>query len=710
MRYVSTRGGSERTTFEHAILTGLCQDGGLFVPSTIPKIQKQKMLQMRSLSFEELTIEIVTLFVLESDIPRERLRKIVRESFKDFSGSIDDDLGVRFSRNPSCCVPLVVLDKKDRNENDVRIHVAELFEGRTQSFKDISMGFLCLCLEYFLTKRKERASVIVATTGDTGPAAANAIERFCDRVDAWVLYPENITTNQERQMTTLNGDKVNAILVRGCERGCDDIDDACARVFGDEEFVSRNGITSVNSSNIGRILAQLPIYFWCYFRTMHGKVSEKDIENHTMTCVLPTGGMGNAFTAHLAREMGLPMTEIVVANNSNAAAHEIAMTGEIVRRELTETCSNAIDSVAPYNLWRSLYLCCENDTEILRRIQDTFDYYGRATLPKRVLRNFRETFLTTDVSDDETYDAIRYNYKKFNYLVCPHTAVALSATYSLGLNNHDGENAIVVMGTAHPAKFEDAIKTALETNTLPEAAKHPKIEALKMVFQRKRETNIETLEVALRNDIDAVTRARRGKYVNMKKTTRGGGNETTTLSKFKRGNKPEIPAFLVIKSEDDIYGPSAASGGIKKNPRSEGENKAPGEDDDNNNNNNKDKDRSRKKKSSSSSSKTAEELNEEKWNTWTKRLSIVSAIFSIFVVFRNPNRNETFVDSCASSVRRTIANLNKKKRQSKKEKTPSSNETRSVAERRRKLLAKPTIYVRDRVGKARPMNPAFEAE
>ena len=125
---------------------------------------------------------------------------------------------------------------------------------------------------------------------------------------------------------------------------------------------------------------------------------------------------------------------------------EIAMTGEIVKKSKAEkTVASAMDCVMPYNLWRVVYYCAEGDTEILRRIQDTYEFYGHATLPKKVLRNFRETFLTAEVSDYDTFESMKYNLDVHKYLACPHTAVALHAAQSMGLNNHDGENALVVL-------------------------------------------------------------------------------------------------------------------------------------------------------------------------------------------------------------------------------------------------------------------------
>ena len=699
MRYVSTRGGTPKCSLRAAALLNLPNDQGLFVPHAIPKLTIAQLKRFRTLGFQELAFEILRLFVTETDCPKEKLRSIIKRCYKGFEES-------------DVVVPLVVLDRDEDGEDEddgVQIHVAELFHGPTLSVKDISLAFAVQMVEYFLSKKHERANVIVATTGDTGPSTLDAIEKFGNnRIDCWCLYPSGkISEAQERQMTTKRGENVNAIEVKECERGCDDIDDVCAKIFKDEEFVQRNGITSLNSCNILRILAQLPHFFWCYFRTMHGKTTEEEIENHTMTCVVPTGAMGHAFTAQLAREMGLPMTEVVLATNANGAAHEIAMTGEIVKKsKAEETVASAMDCVMPYNLWRVLYYCAEGDAEILRRIQDTYEFYGHATLPKKVLRNFRETFLTSKVSDYETFESMRRNLDVHKYLACPHTAVALHAAQSMGLNNHDGENALVVLATAHPGKFLDAVQIALETDDVPRMTKHKSIEDAKMSFQRKRETNLENLEIALRTDIDATSRARRGRYVNLTKEREAG----VLHKKYLRGNKPAIPAFAEIKNDqgrgDQNPTSSSQMGEIRSStsppsaknaaPASSGVLKEDDEDEE-------DEEEVTSKTKKKPKSKTKQELEQEqlKWTKWTRRLSFLAALVSFHLVLRDPNRTKEipFVDDFGKKANAFVE---------EKKKEIELLFERKKEEKRASKLPKPNVYIRERTGKARPANPAFD--
>jgi len=426
-----------------------------------------------------------------------------------------------------------------------------------------------------------------------------------------------------------------------------------------------------------------------------------------MTCVVPTGAMGHAFTAQLAREMGLPMTEVVLATNANGAAHEIAMTGEIVKKsKAEETVASAMDCVMPYNLWRVLYYCAEGDAEILRRIQDTYEFYGHATLPKKVLRNFRETFLTSKVSDYDTFESMRRNLDVHKYLACPHTAVALHAAQSMGLNNHDGENALVVLATAHPGKFLDAVQIALETDDVPKMAKHKSIEDAKMSFQRKRETNLENLEIALRTDIDATSRARRGRYVNLTKEREAG----VLHKKYLRGNKPAIPAFAEIKNDqgrgDQNPTSSSQMGEIRSStsppsaknaaPASSGVLKEDDEDEE-------DEEEVTSKTKKKPKSKTKQELEQEqlKWTKWTRRLSFLAALVSFHLVLRDPNRTKEipFVDDFGKKANAFVE---------EKKKEIELMLERKKEEKRTSKLPKPNVYIRERTGKARPANPAFD--
>ena len=241
MRYVSTR-GFKYASLEDVILNGFAPDGGLYVPERIPVVAPDTLISWSGLTFPRLAFEVLSLFIEPSDVHPSDLRRLLDESFAAF----DHPDVAPLAKTPDALV-------------------LELFHGPTMSFKDVAMGFLVSLTDHFLRRRNERRNVLVATTGDTGPAAAHAaIGR--DRVHAWVLYPTGgfISDTQERQMTTIDEPNVHAVGVGGCADGGDDLDAVVAKLFADESLREQCGLGSVNSVNWGRVLCQAVHYFWAY--------------------------------------------------------------------------------------------------------------------------------------------------------------------------------------------------------------------------------------------------------------------------------------------------------------------------------------------------------------------------------------------------------------------------------------------------------------
>ena len=241
MRYVSTR-GFKYASLEDVILNGFAPDGGLYVPERIPVVEPDTLRSWSGLTFPQLAFEVLSLFIEPSDVDPSDLRRLLDESFAAF----DHPDVAPLAKTPDMLV-------------------LELFHGPTMSFKDVAMGFLISLTDHFLRRRNERRNVLVATTGDTGPAAAHAaIGR--DRVHAWVLYPTGgfISDTQERQMTTIDEPNVHAVGVGGCADGGDDLDAIVAKLFADESLREECGLGSVNSVNWGRVACQTVHYFWAY--------------------------------------------------------------------------------------------------------------------------------------------------------------------------------------------------------------------------------------------------------------------------------------------------------------------------------------------------------------------------------------------------------------------------------------------------------------
>ena len=481
-RLVSTLGGIEPVGFETAVTRGFAADGGLFVPQSIPTITPDHLEQWSSLSFEALAYEILALFIDESDIPAKDLKSLVEDSYSGF--------------NHTEITPIVPIGPHDDR------FVLELFHGPTLSFKDIAMGFLINCLDYFMAKQSGHMSLLVATTGDTGPAAAHA-SIGKKTLDCWVLYPQGyVSVEQQRQMTTLEADNVHAVGVSGCSDGGDDLDLVVAKMFADDDLRKRLHLSSVNSINWCRVMVQAVHYFYAYFRVV-GKLGEK------IAFAVPTGAFGNLFGGYLAREMGLPVETFICANNTNAASHNLFDQGVFARSDLQQTVSSAIDIVVPYNLWRYLYFATGADSAAIQRWMTDFSKKGSVRLDPADFKSAKQGIVSSAVSDKLTLSMIKEIYQKQGYLMDPHSAVAFAAADSVRADLN-GDTKIVCLATAHPAKFPEVMLRALGSNELPPAGKHPSIEAARKFCQQARQCHYEHLLPALVRSMSAVTERRRG--------------------------------------------------------------------------------------------------------------------------------------------------------------------------------------------------------
>ena len=476
LRFLSTKGGISPVTFDEAVLQGFAADGGLFVPQTIPLVNQQQLESWANLSYQELAFEVLSLFIDNSVIPENDLRHLLEISYSGFE---DEDV-----------IKLVPFG--DNNAS----YIMELFHGPTLSFKDIAMGFLMNVLDYFLKKRKQHLNIILATTGDTGPAAAWAAAGKTT-IDCWPLYPRGMISDpQERQMTTLNADNVHPLGVEGCLDGGDDLDLVVAKLFADEERVKRLNLSSVNSINWCRVMMQAVHYFYGYYKVVE-KAGEKVIFS------VPSGAFGNSFAGYLARSMGLPVETFVCANNTNQALHTAFSKGVFAKKDLIQTVSSAIDICVPYNFWRYLYFSTECDGQKIKRWMNEFEQNGHVDLDKKTLAKIQSEFISTSVPDDQTNATIKAAFNHKNpYLLDPHTAVAVAAVANLDLEISSTAK-IIYLATAHPSKFPQIIQQALGMNDeLPHQARHKSLDDASKVCQHLRLCEIEHLEYAL---VEAMT-------------------------------------------------------------------------------------------------------------------------------------------------------------------------------------------------------------
>jgi threonine synthase len=450
--YVSTRGGVLPQPFDEAVLQGFAADGGLFVPEAIPTLSMDQLADLSRMDYPDLAAAILSLFIDPSVIPETDLARLVADSFSVFDQGRVVDL-VPLNGNPE-------------------LLVMELFHGPTLSFKDIAMGFLIRTMDYLLQKRGDRVSIVLATTGDTGPAAAHAAANRA-AIDCWPLYPKGmITREQELQMTTLSAGNIHPVAVENCPDGGDDLDLVVADLFADPGLKARLRLSSVNSINWCRVMVQAIHYFYGYFRAC-------DTLGDPVVFSVPSGAFGNLFAGYLARRMGLPVTGFVCANNVNNALSTALTTGVFEKRPLRRTVSSAIDIVVPYNFWRFLYFLGGSDPEKIKAWMTRFQTDGRVRVAEEMDWAVQNGFTAMTVPDAETLTTIRQAFTAdVPYLLDPHGAVAVAAAREAA-SRYPARTRMVCLATAHPAKFPDIITRALGTPVLPDQAVHPFLEQMR---------------------------------------------------------------------------------------------------------------------------------------------------------------------------------------------------------------------------------------
>ena len=421
MKYISTRGNAPELNFEQVLLTGLATDGGLYVPASLPEFSADQISGWAGLAYHELAFEIVSPFVGDC-IPDDDLRAILAETYKDFA-------------HPAVA-PLIQLD---RNE-----WILELFQGPTLAFKDFALQLLGRLLDYFLKKRNQRVVIMGATSGDTGSAAIEGCRR-CDNIDIFILHPNNrVSDVQRRQMTTVLEDNVYNIAIEGNFDDCQDIVKAS---FRDQSFLPEGmQLVAVNSINWARIMAQIVYYF--YAGLSLGSPAK------TMAFSVPTGNFGDIFAGYLAKKMGLPISQLVIATNKNNVLHRVMTDSVYSRSDLHQTLSPSMDISVSSNFERLLFDLYKRDGDCIRNMMDAFNS-GSIELSDDAMASARELFSSASIDDAATCDIISKTYNDIGYMLDPHSATGVEAGR---LCNRNPEQPMVILATAHPAKFPDAIE------------------------------------------------------------------------------------------------------------------------------------------------------------------------------------------------------------------------------------------------------------
>ena len=425
-------------------MMGLASDGGLMVPQSIPDVS-DKCASWKRLSYEALAFEVMRPFI--SDLPESVLKSIIEKSYSTFEE------------------PLIAPVRSLEN-----LHVLELFHGPTLAFKDIALQFLGNLFDFVLEKTNSNLNILGATSGDTGGAAIAGIKGK-KRINIFVLYPEGKTSRlQERQMTTIIEDNVHNICLKG---SFDDCQSLMKSVFSDLSFRKKYNLGAVNSVNWVRILAQIVYYFHAW--------NQLDCPRNFDVAV-PTGNFGNIFAGYVAKQMGLPIRHLILATNSNDILARFFNSGNYSRTDVNFSESPAMDIQVASNFERYLFYQLDKSSTKVRQVMEDFKVTGTVSLKSSWSKQDR-TFLAGAASDMETINTIRYFRDQYNYLIDPHTAVGISVAQRI----HQKDLPLLCLSTAHPAKFDRAMKAALPD----EIVQHPTLSRLEGLPERKHSMEVD---------------------------------------------------------------------------------------------------------------------------------------------------------------------------------------------------------------------------
>jgi threonine synthase len=424
VRYVSTRGEAPTLGFRDVVLTGLARDGGLYVPEEWPLFTKSEIAGFAGRSYEDLAHTIIGRFVGDEIDPK-TLRRIVDDAYAGF--------------RHAAVAPLVQIAPNH--------FLLELFHGPTLAFKDLAMQFLARLMDHILTERGERATIVGATSGDTGGAAIEAF-RGAACVDVAILFPDGrVSAVQRRQMTTATEKNVRAFAIEG---NFDDCQALVKAMFNDVRFRDRVRLSGVNSINWGRIVAQIVYYF--YAATALGA------PHRPVAFTVPTGNFGNIFAGYAALRMGLPIARLVIATNVNDILDRTLKSGRYEVRGVTATISPSMDIQVSSNFERLLFEIEGRDAATVRGQMAGLGQSGAFTLGADPRTTLGDIFASGAADEAATAATIADILRDDNLLIDPHTAVGVAVA-----KRHLGVTPMITLSTAHPAKFPEAVEAACGT-------------------------------------------------------------------------------------------------------------------------------------------------------------------------------------------------------------------------------------------------------
>ncbi len=428
--YISTRGNSPAVDFATATLNGLAPDGGLYMPQSLPFYSPKEWQEMAALSYQELAHRLLLPFVGDC-ISSARLEELINNAYQGF---------------PVAGAPLVQLDRDQ--------WLLELYRGPTLAFKDYALQLLGQIFRELLSQRGEKLVLLGATSGDTGAAALAAIAGQAG-LGITILHPhERVSSIQRRQMTTLNADNIRNIAIKGSFDDCQDIVKA---LFADQDLRQALPLSSVNSINWARVMAQIVYYA--------SSALSLGAPERTINYCVPSGNFGNVLAGYLAKSMGLPIERLVVASNKNDILHRMISHNDTSMNEVVPTLSPSMDIQVSSNFERLLYLLNDGDGARTATAIAGMRDGSLQGLDQEVHQKMSKTFCAGMVDDEETLQEIQDIEQRTGLVIDPHSAIA---TKTARLHR---KGTMVALATAHSAKFPDAMRSALGvTTSLPSSA------------------------------------------------------------------------------------------------------------------------------------------------------------------------------------------------------------------------------------------------
>ena len=419
MRYISTRGDAPALSFEEAMLTGLARDGGLYVPEAWPTLTAAEIGAMAGQPYEEIAYRVMRPFIGDAFGDSE-FRAIIDRAYATFGHRLR--------------TPLTQIGEET--------WALELHHGPTLAFKDVAMQLIGQMFEAALTRREERVTIVGATSGDTGSAAMEAF-RGLDAVDVFILYPHGrVSEVQRRQMTTVSEANVHALAIEG---DFDDCQAALKAMFNDFDFRDGVRLAGVNSINWARVLAQVVYYFT--------SAVALGAPGRAISFAVPTGNFGDIFAGYVAKRMGLPVGDLIIATNQNDILHRTVETGDHVKQGVTPSTSPSMDIQVSSNFERLLFDLYDREGPAVQQLMAELSDKGGFALSQGALDRLRDEFSSARFDEEEVAELIAQMKLETGQVLCPHSAIGAGAAL-------DNPGPTVALATAHAAKFPDAVEAA----------------------------------------------------------------------------------------------------------------------------------------------------------------------------------------------------------------------------------------------------------